>query len=513
MPKMESYAKRFVKGSAIVFIALIASGFVGFLLRIFLARTLSVAEYGLFYAAFALISIFGMFRDLGLGQALVKHIPEFTVRRQFDKVKSSVAILVLLQALLVFPITAALFLFSNQIAISVFGTESASQVIKILSIWFFTMISFYTFQPIFQGFQNMPMYASMEFFNIFFVLLFAILFLSVWGLGLRGVAFAYLASSLALAILGSIIFLKKYFHVFKEKAQITRALMTKLLKFALPVFLSGLGIFILVYTDTIMITLFRTLEKVGFYQAAQPAAHILWYFPMALTIVLFPMVSELWAKRERKLLSQTLHFLIKFSFVLIIPAALIFIAFPEIVLRLLFGPEYLAGGTALQILAGAMVITTLHVILSNTVAGIGKPIVATKVVALMACLNVIMNLLLIPPYGIEGAAAATFASTLIGFFLMLYSALKLVRFSLPSVPLLKTIGGGLLALLLIFGLKYIIVLPPWLELFVVVIPSLFFYAVWVLVTKTLTVDDLELVKEAAPPLKGFVDVAKRLARS
>ncbi|MDI6820365.1 MAG: flippase [Candidatus Hodarchaeaceae archaeon] len=512
MPEPEGYAKRLVKGSAIVFIALVASGFIAFFLRMFLARSLSVAEYGLFYAIFALISIFGMFRDLGLGAALVKYIPEFAVRKQFDNIKSSVAILVLLQALLAFPITAALFLFSDQIAIAVFGTESASQIIKFLSIWFFTMIFFYTFQPTFQGFQNMPIYASMEFFNIFFVLLFAVLFLSVWGLGLGGVAFAYLCSSLALAVLGSIIFLKKYFHVFKEKAQITKPLMTKLLKFGLPVFLSTLGIFILVYTDTIMITLFRTLKEVGFYQAAQPAAHILWYFPMALTTVLFPMISELWVKREEKLLGQTLHFLIKFSFVLIIPAALVFIAFPEIVLHLLF-PGYEAGSAALQILAAAMVITTLHVILSSTMAGIGKPIVTTKVVAVMACLNVIMNLLLIPHYGIEGAAAATFASTLIGFFLMLYFALKLVKFTLPAALLLKTISGGLLTLLLIFGLKSIIVLSPWLELLIVMMPSLLFYAMWVLVTRGLTIGDLELIKEVAPPLKRLIDVAKKLARS
>jgi O-antigen/teichoic acid export membrane protein len=512
LPNPEGYAKRLVKGSAIVFIALVASGFIAFFLRMFLARSLSKAEYGLFYAVFALISIFGMFRDFGLGSAIVKYIPEFAVRRQFGEIKSSVIILLLLQALFALPITAVLFLLSDRIAMAVFRTEIASQPIKILSTWFFVMIFFYTFQPMFQGFQNMPMFASMEFFNIFFVLLFAILFLSVLGLGLRGVAFAYLASSSALAVLGLFISLKNYSHVLKEKAIITKPLVTKLLKFAFPVFLSSLGIFILVYTDTVMITLFRTLEEVAFYQAAQPAAHILWYFPMALTTALFPMISELWTRREQKLLDRTLHFLIKFSFVLIIPAALIFIAFPEIVLHLLF-PGYEAGSTALRILAGAMVITTLHTILTSTMAGIGKPIVTTKVVTIMACSNVIMNLLLIPPYGIEGAAAATFASTLIGFFLMLYFALRSVKFTLPSASLLKTVSGGLLTLLLIFWLKLVLELSPWLELFAVIIPSMFFYGIWVLVTETLTVNDLELVKEAAPPLKEFVNIMKKLARS
>jgi len=65
----------------------------------------------------------------------------------------------------------------------------------------------------------------------------------------------------------------------------------------------------------------------------------------------------------------------------------------------------------------------------------------------MFILNVIMNLLLLYPYGIEGAAAATFASTLVGFFLMLHFALKLVEFTLPSgdeMKLLITGSSGLL---------------------------------------------------------------------
>jgi O-antigen/teichoic acid export membrane protein len=509
MAEIESYARRFFKGSAVVLIALVASGFVGFLLRVLLARTLSVAEYGLFYAVFSLVSIFGMFRDIGVGQALVKYIPEFTVSEQFDEVKSSMAILITVQILLTFPIGMTLFFMSDRIALTVFGTQGASQVIKILGIWFFAMTFFYTFQPTFQGFQNMPMYACMEFCSIFFVLIFAIVFLDILHLGLGGVALAYLASSFALAILGLAIFLRIYPHVLKGKARITKQLILKLLKFSLPIFLSGLGIFVLTYTDTIMIAIFRSMEEVGFYQAAQPAARALWYLPMAVTVVLFPMISELWVRREEQLLSQTLFFVIKFSFVLIVLPALVLMTFPEIFLRLFFGPAYLPGSLALQILAGAMVVNALYAILSYTMAGIGKPVVTTKVVAIMASLNVIMNLLLIPAYGVGGAAAATFASQFIGLLLMLHYAMKHVEFSMPTLSILKTIWGGLLTMLIIFGLKSIVELPPWFELLIVMAPSLLFYIAWIILTKTLTPKDLELLEKVGLPLKS---IAKRFRR-
>ena len=507
MPEPKSYARRLVKGSAIVFTAVVATGLISFLLRIFLARSLSVTEYGLFYAVFALVSFFTLFHDLGLRSALVKYIPEFEVRKRSDKIKSSMVLTLLFQAVLAFSVTMALFTFSDQIALAIFRTAEASLVIKILSVWFFTAIFRYLFRSVFQGFQNMLAYASMEFLNILFVLLSAILLVGVVGVGIEGAALSYLLASLIVAALGMILLRRGYPQVLREKVQITKPLIKKLFAFALPVFIGGLGGLVIGYTDTLTITVFRTLPEVGFYQTAQPAARMLWYFSTSLTVILFPMISELWARRERKLLRNALHFLTKFSFILIIPTALIFIAFPDIVINLLFGPRYLAGTTVLQILSGAAIVYMLYAILVSVINGIGKPIINTKVVALMASLNLAGNLVLIPTYGIEGAAIATFSAYTLGLVLMFYYTRKLVKFTVPALSLLKTVTGGVLTLLIIFGLKSVLVLPPWPEAFVVVMPSLVFYGVWVLATKAVTKDDLRLIARIVPMPKWLVKAA------
>ena len=517
MPEPKTYARRLVKGSAIVFVALVASGFIAFLLRMFLARSFSVEEYGFFYTAIALVSFFALFRDLGLGSAVVKHIPEFKLQRQYGRIKSSMIFTLLFQAILAFLVAVMLFVFSDQIVLAfsspedlaVVGMANASLVVKILSIWFFMAIFSFTFRWAFQGFQNMPAYALMSFFEIFFILLSAILLVGLFGIGIGGAAYAYLLAFLVVAVLGFFLFWRGYPRVIKEKVQITKSLIKKLFVFALPVFIGGLGGLIIGYTDTLMIAGFWSSKQVGFYQTAQPAARILWYLVTPLVTVLFPMISELWARRERKLLRNALHFLTKFSFILIIPAALVFIAFPDIVINLLFGPRYLAGTTVLQILAGAAIVYTLYAILIYAIAGIGRPIINTKVVGVMACLNLAGNLLLIPAYGIEGAAIATFSAYTLGLVLMFYYARKLVKFTVPALSLLKTVTGGVLTLLIIFGLKSILVLPPWPEAFAVLIPSLVFYGVWVLATQAVTKDDLRLIARIVPMPKWLVRAAGR----
>jgi O-antigen/teichoic acid export membrane protein len=503
------YASRLVKGSAIVFVSLIASQFVAFLLRVFLARSLTVVEYGLFYAVLTFVSFFGLFRELGFGSALAKYIPEFNLKRQFGKLKSSIAFTLSLCAVLSLFIMAIMFLFSGQIASGFFRTETAVPIIQILAVWFFVSI-FTLFLNVFQGFQDMPVYALIQFLRNFLDLILAVVIVGYFGFGVTGVALVYLIELSAIAVLAFVILRHRYHFIFKAKMFITKPLVKKLSFFALPVFLGGLGGLIISYMSTLMITGLRSLSEVGFYQTALSLSQFLWYLPTALVTVFFPMVSEFWARREKKLLSGALHLLVKFSFIVIVPAVIIFIAFPEIIINLLFGPAYLAGATAMQILSATAVVYTLFMILSYTMQGIGKPIVSTKVVAVMAVCNLVGNLILIPPYGIEGAAIATFVSYLLGMVLMFYYSKEFMKFTALSSPLLKTACGGLLTLLLILGLKSIIELNPWPEAFVVMIPSLVFYGAWILVTKAVTRDDLRLIARIVPTPGWLVRAARKL---
>jgi O-antigen/teichoic acid export membrane protein len=308
-------------------------------------------------------------------------------------------------------------------------------------------------------------------------------------------------------------FLKKFFpQIFKTGVQVNKNIIKGLFAFALPVLLGGLGEIILSNMDTIMLTAFRPLSEVGLYQVAQPTANVLGYFSAGLTTIFFPMVSELWAKGEKKLLGEELCFLIKFSFILVLPSALVLIAFPEIAIRFLFGENYLLGAMALQILAGNVIISTVLSILTSLMAGIGKPLTNTKVVGVMAFLNFFGNLLLIPPYGIEGASLTTLISTLVGVLLLLHHAKKYVEFATPTLPLVKTFAGGLLTLLLLMGLKRVIELPPWHEALVVAIPSMLFYGVWILGTKAVTKEELKLIARIVPLPKWLVRVAGKIVR-
>lgn len=496
MVSLESYARRVARGSIILLTALVAAQFIAFLLFLFLARSLGAEEYGLIYAIIGFLSFLALFRDFGLNTALVKYIPEFAVKREYGKIKSSIVFALLFQAIFAFCIVVVLFILSDQLATFYFKTSAAITPLRILSMWFFAAVFLMLIQRIFQGFQNMLVYSATEFFYILLVLFLAVLFIGGFNLGVEGAASAYMLAPLITAAGGFLLLMRGYPQILREKISIAKPLAKKLFKFALPVFIGGLGAIIISYTDIIMITAFYTTTEVGFYGVAWPIARFSWFFAGAIGVVFFPMISELWARRKKKILGSAIHFLMKIYSVLIIPMVLIFVAFPDIIINLLPGPEYLPAATALQILSLVAVIYVMYIIPWAVLSGIGKPIIATKVVGVMACFNFIGNLLLIPPYGIEGAAAASLLSYIIGSTLMLYFTRKFVRFVLPSSSILKALIGGGLTLLIIFVLKFMFVLPPLPETIIVLVPSLLFYAGWIFATRAITVGDLKVLKKS-----------------
>ena len=87
---MTNYTKRAIKGVSIVMVISLLAALLGYLVRVLLARFLTVEDFGLFYAVFSFLGLLGVFKSLGQEQAIVKFIPEFLHTKRNDLVKSSI---------------------------------------------------------------------------------------------------------------------------------------------------------------------------------------------------------------------------------------------------------------------------------------------------------------------------------------------------------------------------------------------------------------------------------------
>jgi len=492
---MPNYTRRAVRGAGIVFIMMVLSYFLGYLFRLILARELGVASYGLVYGIIALFGFFSIFMSLGLESALVKYIAEFRAKNKPEKIKGSIIIVLLSKLLLSVFVCGALILFSDLIASEYFNTPEASILIKIYAVGIIFSAIITTLKASLQGFQSMKYFSTVDFVKSIIVLCVTIPLLLLGFKELAPILGFSLTWIVFLPLIYFPLLIGKVFPEFlRVKAELSKSLAKKLFRFGIPVTLAGLAGIIFGYTDTVLLTYFRSLKEVGLYNAAFPTMKLISVIGVAITSVLFPISSELWAKKRKDQLSRGLGMLYKYILILIFPISLLMFLFPEIILGILFGGEFKEAGNVLRILAIGYFINTLSGINTTVLSGIGKPKKVSKIMLSGAALNLILNLILIPIYGMNGAAL----STLIAFILIFILSLELkkyIQFILPWRDFLVIVSSGILITVLTYLIKSVEFIGVWLKLAITVLAGTIIYASMLLLSKTIRYADIrEIIK-------------------
>lgn len=509
MSEAEKYAKYMVRGSITIFLSFVLSGLAALLIRIVLARNLTPEEYGMVYAAFYFVSFFGFFRELGLTASLTKYIPEFLTKKDYSSIRASIKFVLLLQVAIVGAVSTVLFFLSPYIASGFIGQPGATQILRYFTIWLFLSIFYSTLLSIFQGFRDIAAHGLLTAGFEISILVFLVPLLFLFNLGANGAALAYLFGTLVLSVIFLFYLRLKHGEIFSVPSAQLKIVARPLLLFSIPLALASIFSMLMSYIDTWAVTAFCGVEEVGYYQVAQPTARLLYYVAGSIVIPLFPLISELWAKNDRSFLSGVVSSILRFSFLLMMPFVLVFIAFPEVVIRILFGEGYVAGAPVLQIFAVTALISLLYKIFSTTAAGIGKPKAILTVAISMGVAAIAFNMTLVPVWGMKGAAFSQLIAHMAGFVVYAAYLRRFIKFSLPVSPMIKTITGSVFTLLIVWSLKSILILPVFIETAIVAFAGLLFYLIWIIATKALTRDDIALLVRAFPIPRRLVKWAAR----
>ncbi|MHC4359170.1 MAG: oligosaccharide flippase family protein, partial [Planctomycetota bacterium] len=169
--------------------------------------------------------------------------------------------------------------------------------------------------------------------------------------------------------------------------------------------------------DTLMLGALKGAEPVGIYVVASRGAELIVFIMSALIPALAPTIAGLYAGGEIDRLQKVTTICTRVTFFFSLPIAVGMIAFGYWFL-VLFGSEFTQGQRGLAILGVGQLshlvmgpVAWLLVMTSHErVAAIG--------IGISAVLNVILNAILIPPWGLEGAATATTTSTILWSILM-----------------------------------------------------------------------------------------------
>lgn len=497
---MTNYLKKIVSSSTIVFITSGVAGLIAYITNIVLARQLTQEEFGLFSATFTFITFFLFFRDLGIGDALVKYFPEYQVNKQYNKIKTSASSVVFFQLLSSLIFTGVIFMLSGYLAEHYFKDPLAESVLKLLLLYVLGSVFFRLIKSIFNGFQQTMAYSLLALLKNGITLILILIFFSL-GLTLYSPVLAEALVCVVIILIFLPTFLKS-FPFWKWKIENFWPVTKEIFAFGLPVFATSVAGKIISQIDTLMLTYFTDLSKVAVYNVVLPSATLFLSFSGCISIIIFPMTSELWAKKDLKRIAEGLKLLYKYSFVILIPIFSIIIIFSDLFIRSFFGENYVSGSLAFQILMVGVFFYTVGGINNTIISAMGNPKVVFKIILIAAIINVCFNFLLIPYFGINGAALTTTLSYCIILLLSMKSIKNYVPIEFPIRAWTKLFFMGVFLIGLMFCLKHFLILNPWNEFGIVLVTS---FLVYFFLINLLNIVNMEEIRKYYKLIKKKID--------
>lgn len=393
--------RRLFKGAGIVFAGVVLELFVSFLAKLLIARYLGPTDYGAVSIGLKIMTATSIFVLVGLDRGIGRYLPRRDDPSQRRGVLKSALEIALPIGVLA---GVGLFLTADLIAVHVFHDAAVAPVIRVFSVVLPFAAVFRLSIGSVQGMQQSLPKVVIQNLTLPITRFLLVAVVLLYGLGTIAAAWAYGFAYVLAGLLGAY-YLIRYTPLLADAP--ATSMHRELLVFSAPLMITAAMLQILSHIDTFFLGYFASTGVVGVYNVVYPLAQLLTIVLTAFGFMVMPAISSLDAEGSVGEMRRTYQLSAKWILLATLPVFLVVVLFPEMVIRVTFGAEYDSGALALSVLAVGFFAHAIVGPNSNTLTSIGRTQLIMYDNVAVAVANVALNLLLIPEYGILGAAVAT----------------------------------------------------------------------------------------------------------
>jgi O-antigen/teichoic acid export membrane protein len=275
--------------------------------------------------------------------------------------------------------------------------------------------------------------------------------IAIAAMGGSMVAFALAFVAVAILIQGALgVLALRTIHV---RLRGSRSLWPKLLGIGISVGIASTLTYAYGRVDQILVyELAHNSVDVGIYAAMYKILDNAGFVPMAVMTTLFPIMAGLFPADPPRL-RRMMQIAIDYLTIVALGALALTIVAAEPIVELLYGSGYVSGAPVLTILIAAFIPICIGNVAGNMIVAMNRQKRYIWFAALGLAVNVPLNLVLIPRYGIEAAAWITLLTEVLVVSLSLVTVLRTIemRLSLRSLGLAVLAAAG--SALALWGLR------------------------------------------------------------
>lgn len=415
-------------------------------ISIIITRSIGPESFGIYVLAIAVLTIGEIIALLGMENTIVKFVSQFKALNDIPRLRGTIFWGIGLVLALSTAICIGLFCMSHFLGSHIFDKPSLVPVLKIMAFSIPVSSLGKVLIASLQGIKLVKYKVLVQQVLIPSSRLVCVVLAIALGYQLVGIAWSYVMAEV-LGIIYSGYFLLKSFPEIKQKSP--RIYEAKAITFfSLSMLFAGMFKRIGARADILIMGHYLSATMVGIYGIAQRFLPLIIMPLAAFNSIFAPIISDLFARKRKEDLETQFKTVAKWMFMTSLPIFTILIFFSKQILSI-FGSGFIAGSLAMMILCIGQMVNAATGSVGFMLMMTGRPLANSLNSGLLCTTNILLNIYLIPRYGIVGAACASAFSITAIQLLRLAEVWYFLRMHPYRWDFLKPVFSGLFAVIIV----------------------------------------------------------------
>jgi len=449
-----------------------------------MTKSFSINDYGIWVQINTTIGLIPNIATLGLPYTMVRFLSAEKDKKKIQDGFYSISSIVLTSTII---ISALMLLFSKNIASTLFNGDI--NIAMLLSIIIFIACLNALLINFFRTFQQMKRYSIFlliqTYLGVSFVSYFAISGLGIFAAAL-GLLIAYL---ITFFIMISFIISDIGFKLPKFKN------LREYLSFGLPTIPGNLSYWIVDSSDRYVIGILLGTAFVGYYSPGYTLGSIVLMLLAPFSFLLPSVLPKYYDENDNEKVRVFLKYSLKYFLLFAIPSVFVLSILAKPILMILTTPEIALNGYLITpFVALSALLFGIYGIIGNIIILEKKTKIIGMVWIIAATLNLILNILLVPHFGILGAAETTLVAYILAFVITIFYSAKFFKFDFDLSFFVKSIIASILMSFIIIYINPIGIL----NILITVLISATVYFTLLLLLKGITKEEFNFFRKLLP---------------
>lgn len=411
---------------------------------IIFARLLGPSEYGAYTLAFFFIPLAVTFAKLGIPSCFSRYIPQYEKKKELkDFLRKTYFFIIVASAF----IALMCFINAHRVSGAIYGSSVYYRIIVMSSL---IMLPYAIFEALMASFEGLRVFMASSLLNFsqFFIFTALGIILVIYNPKAESAILAHLITCIIVAALFSFIFLRHLADLDSQNSKIEESgFYKKIFKFSVWFIFTPAVYSLFMYTDRWMLTRLLGLSYAGIYSVGINFSGLIFTFGMMMGNILTPNLSESWEHGNKEKAIRVLNFATKINTLVLLSGAMALFLFRVPIVSILYGKEYMGCIPVINILLIFWLFNSILWTIGSYAHLIEKTYIRFVCSFVGLISNVALNYILIPKYGLMGAALATSASlailVIVMFFWLQREGLRVKRSTIfvCTFPLILVFGS------------------------------------------------------------------------